>query len=265
MIKTNLTKALQLVMIISMEIEKYLRTFKSSSHPCKVEVDGVMGWVKFAAPARHSRGENLIAKVLRIPMLRFCGNPGGEKGLNQEITKYKNFKKAQEWVPDVLRESHDLMWLSDMGETLESIIDEMSAVQKKSAVQDVTRALARLHRKGLMHGAPMLRNIIVEKDKVGWIDLEETPELVMISNRAYARDLLLWIWSVSKCKALGDEYIQLIVRSYQEHGEKEVFIPIKRIIKLARKIDLVLGWVLGHLGRDLAVAIRVIRVMVKLV
>ena len=244
-----------------MTIEAYLRTFKTQAHPCKVTYANRVGWVKFMAPSRKPRGENLIANLFRLPMFRFCANPGGEKGLKLEVDKLRAFQNAGEWVPEIYTVTRDLVWLSDLGETVESTLYQLSLADKIIAVKTIAERLALLHAKGLVHGAPMLRNIILQSHKVGWIDLEETPALVMPSNDAYARDLLLLVWSIAKCDALGADFIAPAVKAYRNASTQEACIPLRRVINMGSKVTRLFGWFLPKLGRDVAVAVLVIRTL----
>ncbi|NCX94701.1 MAG: hypothetical protein EBX40_08495, partial [Gammaproteobacteria bacterium] len=206
------------------------------SAPIRVWEAGQWAWVKTAAKSKkHSYLQWGIAKLLKLPLLRPCQNEGDSKGLAAERAKLEHFLKAGFRVPRIVRAEPTSLYLEDLGPTVEDqLIQLKSESEKQALVKKLALSLADLHQHGLIHGAPMLRNIIVAQgaETCGWIDLEETPEAVMSFEEAAARDLLLMMWSVAKCWCLGSLFVADIFSTYLEQGGSlKVKEPINRVLK----------------------------------
>lgn len=96
-------------------------------------------------------------------------------------------------VPRVAASDAERMILSDCGETLNVLVSKGRVTP--DILVEAGRALARLHRLGLAHGRPAIRDLCWDGQRITFLDLEAGAKL-RANSRDKARDAILMLNSV---------------------------------------------------------------------
>ncbi|HLP09485.1 MAG TPA: lipopolysaccharide kinase InaA family protein [Opitutaceae bacterium] len=243
----------------------------SGSDLCRVE-RVARGWVKRADPA----GKNRWGALLRIatlllpwPMLRVTAGNGDAESVREEAERLQRWRAAGLPVPEVLEATDAYLVTADAGVPLRRWLrDQTDPVRRLEAVKKAARALGQLHRLGLCHGRPFLKDIVYDGESVSFIDLEEDPARVMLVLTAQVRDVMLFVMSytASLSEAHSLEDLRAIAAVYREEN------PSPRLQRSLRRNLRALWWAAlplrlcpwGWLGRDGRQAVLGLRVLRRL-
>lgn len=171
-------------------------------------LNGERIWIKQTCPPKariwHSL-QKILAAVLRQPVLRCTVSPGGPAALAQEAERLAIFKARRFYVPDVLARNRNMLILSDAGPQLRTWLDSREDdATRKEALSQAARALAAVHKAGMTHGRPYVRDMTWDGNRIGFLDLEEDPVRVMPLSCGQARDVWLFLGSVARFARLPD-------------------------------------------------------------
>ncbi len=154
-------------------------------------------------------------------------------------------------VPEVVAQGDDWLALSDLGDSLRVQMGRAtSPAELRGLVLSAAHALRHLHANGAWHGSPLVRNLAGELHRIGFIDFEEDPAARMSEEACMARDVLLFLFSLSsfekRAPGIMDEAACVLV----EGQSAEV---ISQLRAARRAVAPVLCWLrpFGRwLGRD---------------
>lgn len=123
-------------------------------------------------------------------------------------------------VPKLVYANPNFLVLEDAGRTINLWLEDpqLSHQQKMAILADSAIALAQLHKQGLTHGRPALRDIAWQNGKVKFIDLEATTKKTNLNYRI-RRDILVFIHSLYRSKYLSHQDIVQTVKHYQQASE----------------------------------------------
>jgi tRNA A-37 threonylcarbamoyl transferase component Bud32 len=228
-----------------------------------IEIDGAPAWLKDfdqPSPPKWAGLQRAAHAVARLDLLKPAPTLAGPAGAAAEAGAIRRCREAGARVPEILWIKGARLALSDIGETLRDM-------QRRGApaIADATMAaageLARLHRHGIVHGRPILRNMTWNGARVGFLDFEERPLEVMPIESAAARDVLLLLMSVGRRS--GQELVDRAWRTYAGAMRPDVARVLCRAASLGRPIAGPLGDLLRRTGnRDaagLVLALRALR------
>ncbi len=145
--------------------------------------------------------------------------PYPHKAFRQEIEALRYFVGKGAPVPEIVLSGEDFFVLRDGGRSIGSQLndDKVAQALKDQMLDDGARALAQLHRQGLVHGRPALRDMLWDNGRVSFIDFESG--LVKTNSaaalvRQKVRDNLIFIHSLGRTASLSDERILSVVKRY---------------------------------------------------
>lgn len=203
-------------MIDYLSIARDLTADKPPKRIIHSQVNGEDIWIKRSVPAQNRiwhQIQRLIAKLLPYPILRATVSEGGSIALKLEAERLNEFEQKGIHVPHVLAISEDILVLNDIGPQLYEYLRKTADLDKRRAVLvEAAIALSRLHRSGMVHGRPYLRDMTWDGTKIGFLDFEENPLTVMSKAAGQARDIWIFLSAVSRfSKRVGDKY------TYENH------------------------------------------------
>lgn len=222
-----------------------------SAHPqartISGEHEGRTLWIK--RPARPKARiwhhiQKLVAMVSDLPILRATVSDGGSHSLKMEAERLTQFKKSGFHVPDVLAVYDDIMVMTDAGAQLRAHLDQITDTETRTAnLKSAVNALADLHKAGLAHGRPYVRDMTWDGKKVGFLDLEENPVLVMPLATAQARDLWIFLSAASRyARRPGekmyyeDTLILQLFDEYKKSADPKVLAELKQFVLFMRPL-----------------------------
>lgn len=172
------------------------------------------------------------------------GDP--RRSFEAERRAYKAMQAQGLPFPRILEEGPDHFVIADAGPSLRQILDGDGAASAtfRRAVTDAATALARLHRRGVSHGRPALRDICLKDGRITFIDLERfgpkrnTPA-------GHAMDVLIFFYNLMG-EVNGLDATVLAARdAYREADGQGIWALAERKMRRLRP----LGLVLRPLGR----------------
>ncbi len=228
------------------------------------------GWVKRADPA----GKNRWGALLRVatllmpwPMLRATATNGDVASVREEADRLQRWRSAGLPVPEVIEATDAYLITAHAGTPLRRWLrEERDPARRLEAVKKAARALGQLHRLGLCHGRPFMKDIVYDGDAVSFIDLEEDPTRVMLVLTAQVRDVMLFVMSYTASLAHEHplEELRAIAAAYREEN------PSVRLQRSLQRNLRALWWAalplrlcpwswLGRDGRQAVLGLRVLR------
>ncbi|QDH70518.1 BUD32 family EKC/KEOPS complex subunit [Marilutibacter alkalisoli] len=159
-------------------------------------LDGQLAWIKhYGNGTRRLRLGALDWVVRRLGVLPLRPPPhhAGDAARRTEQRRLQELASSRVNVPRVLGEGNSFLVLSDMGDTLSSLLKKADVAEAERLLAAAVRAIAEVHRAGLYLGQPLARNITIDgQGRVGFLDFEEDPGEVMSIVQAQARDWLVF-------------------------------------------------------------------------
>lgn len=157
-------------------------------------------WVKRAAPppsvAVHAL-QSALAALLALPLLRPPRRREPARLLADEAAALRSFAAAGLPVPAVIAQWDGMLVLGDGGDKLEALLGTADGPRRILMVTAAARLLLRVHRAGLWHGGPQIRNFTWAEEAPGLLDLEDQSGLAHLPLAVrQARDVLLFLYSV---------------------------------------------------------------------
>ncbi|WP_373100267.1 MULTISPECIES: protein kinase family protein [Pasteurellaceae] len=153
--------------------------------------------------------------------------PYPRKAFRQEIAALRYFAEHRAPVPEMVLCGEDFFVLRDSGRSIGSALNDETVPQalKDQMLDDGARALAQLHRQGLVHGRPALRDMLWDNGRVSFIDFESgwvktDSDKVLIRRKV--RDNLIFIHSLGRTAGLSDERMLTLLERYFEDCEPQI-------------------------------------------
>ena len=150
-----------------------------------------------AAPSRwRQRSLNLVAALVRVPMLVAAPAPGGPAGQRIEVARLGALAAAGVAVPAVLHVADDYFVQQFVaGEQLTQLLRTPRALHWWQRGLDT---LLDVHRRGQYLSQAFSRNFIAAGESLVMIDFEDDPLQAMSLDEAQARDWLAYLHSTAK-------------------------------------------------------------------
>ena len=202
-------------------------------------VDGRRVWFKKGGTGKRTFWhalQGLIATAIKKPILSVTAIPDGVNAALQESKNLRKFSELGVRAPDLLAHNDQMLVVSHLGTTFSSLLDQTNDLQeRKKFLLIAVQGLSDMHKKGLVHGRPYLRDMILCDDgKTGFIDLEETPLAVMNLPQAQARDVWLFLCSAAKYARNPDNKYNFNTRlmnelfaQYSAHADNDTVQELK--------------------------------------
>lgn len=199
--------------------------------------------------------QNAVARLFRLPFMRPSPVETAEGMVGRDLRRIARFSQAGVPTASVIYSSGGAIVLSDIAPTVH---DQLRSLRNTDPSENdrllvfCCAELGRLHAAGLCHGRPFPRDMFIRDERLGFIDFEEEPEVVMPMETAQARDL--WLLFLQ----LSDKAVDRKATQDRAFGAWAAAAPKAAIAEL-RKITHSMGrflWLarlIGriHMGRDL--------------
>lgn len=219
--------------------------------------NGERFWVKTVARPRLRSSvlmQRVIATVFGLPMLQPARNRGGAQGLADEATALSELAAAGFPVPPVIACTPDWLVLGDAGEALESRLNSLRDRAPDDCWQLIAAAgqlLSRLHAAKLWHGGAQIRNFSWRNDAPGLLDFEDHQLPSMTLHECQARDLLLFVYSLTRYdRDAAHPRLPLLVSHLLGNAAPEVLACIRRLRRRMAWLLALARWLAPHAGRD---------------
>lgn len=216
------------------------------------EHDGRRVWVKksVSSKTRHWHVlQKAVTFCLPFPVLRTTVSKGGAESLRQEAGRLREFKAKGIHVPDVLALDNDILVMSHLGPQLKEFLEKETDPEiRLSMLKKAVKALADMHRSGLAHGRPYLRDMTWDGERIGFLDFEENPTAVMSLEAAQARDIWLFLSSCGSFACVrGDKYtydrnfIDALFNEYRQYARPETLKELQKFMALLKPFPVIIG------------------------
>ena len=172
-----------------------------------LSADGRRYWLKRTAPHRNRRQKGAPAQALaadRAGLARMA-----DLGLS---------------APNVLAEGPDYLLTDDPGLPLLTLLRDPGLTEddRLAALADGARALAALHRAGLAHGRPEIRNICWQEGQgAALVDFDRFDPAA--GRQAQARDALMFLQSVLRLRRQRDAFFDTGAAAYRAAAPQDLW------------------------------------------
>ncbi|MFN7710697.1 MAG: RIO1 family regulatory kinase/ATPase [Holosporales bacterium] len=226
------------------------------------DVDGETFWLK-----RHSWNKAswwaCVKRVLFAPLPRivkptlYCSR---HEAVVAEVARMQQLRQQNIVVPEVVHVADDYFVMRDLGKPLLKTVKRHKAVPERSRLLRLAaQELAHLHRQGAIHGRGSLRDMVIHKQRIGFIDFEEPlPERADLTL-FQARDLLLFLASVLPRFKKDPAAAVEVLRAYAEAAPPEVLERLDQLLFPWQAWIMRLDPILSPLGRDLREILNALR------
>ncbi|SEP80404.1 phosphotransferase [Basfia succiniciproducens] len=159
--------------------------------------------------------------------------PHPKQSFREELHILKNLYERGASVPQVVLSGEDFFVLKDVGPTLNHWIENaglnLTPAEKNQILVDAIKALTSLHKKGVTHGRPAIRDIAWRQGKVTFMDFESHSRSLNLQWHKI-RDVLVFIHSLCRSKHLSGEQIQYLINKYEEYCEPDLWQDILNLV-----------------------------------
>lgn len=205
-------------------------------------------WVKYGGKDYRNGFQRIID---RIGGFRHTLPPGRLR-LYREVTHIRLLSRMGLCVPRVVAVGRDYIALSDIGETIETLLRPLpDAASRAPYLQAAASSLGILHRKGGWHGNAKLRNFTWDGRQAGMIDFEESGSIWPLFYKQ-AKDVFMLIGSMHKFDPDG-ALITLMLDSYRQ---QRCLMPLYVSACALLPLYLLLWPLRKVLGRDVRETVR---------
>ena len=134
-------------------------------------------------------------------------------------------------VPPIVADAPDLFVVPDMGTPLSSLLPNAALPEAEKLVQQAALGLLTLHRSGLAHGRPSLRDLCWDGAQVTFLDLEAGARLDAGEWRQ-VRDVALLLHSVTRLAQDKHALVTAACAAYAEGARPSVLRKLRRLARL---------------------------------
>ncbi|MGF9565327.1 serine/threonine protein phosphatase [Neorhizobium sp. JUb45] len=199
--------------------------------------------------------QTALARLFRLPFMRPSPAETGEGMVARDLRRMTRFADSNIPTASILYASGSAIVMSDVAPTVQDRLWHLRT-GNPAAHDDLLvfccAELGRLHALGLCHGRPFPRDMFEKDRRIGYIDFEEEPEVVMPLATAQARDLWLFFLQLSD-RAIERSQVQ--DRAYSAWAATAPPAAIAELRAMTRFLArfLWLARLIGriHMGRDL--------------
>lgn len=214
-------------------------------------------WVKTVARPRLRSSvlmQKAIATAFGLPMLQPARNRGDAQGLADEATALRELTAAGFPVPPVIACTPDWLVLGDAGEALESKLNSLGDRAPDDCWRLIAAAgllLSRLHAAGQWHGGAQVRNFSWCNEQPGLLDFEDHQLPGMTLPERQARDLLLFIYSLTRYdRDAARPHLPALTADLLGRASPDVLACIRRLRRRMAWLLALARWLAPHAGRD---------------
>ena len=160
--------------------------------------------------------------------------PFSTQAFKQEIQRIKWLMLQKAPIPEVKIINNHCLVMEDAGRTVRSLLEsDLSEHQKLRILDDCVKALIRLHEQNIVHGRPLLKDILWQNGKVSFIDFEVASHS---PNKKWQkiRDSILFIYGV--CCETSPKQIQHTIETFSRYADSHIWQGLLYLIKKYRFI-----------------------------
>ncbi|QPB42541.1 BUD32 family EKC/KEOPS complex subunit [Rodentibacter haemolyticus] len=142
--------------------------------------------------------------------------PKPKKSFANELQVLLDLTKQNAPIPNVIYYGDNFFVMEDAGSSISQWVDDKTCDEDKklTILTDASLALIELHRKGLEHGRPAVRDIIWNEGKITFLDFESRSKN---QNKDWliTRDMLFFFNSLCREDSVSDMLIKETANYYQ--------------------------------------------------
>ncbi|MFD2095194.1 hypothetical protein ACFSJ3_04295 [Corallincola platygyrae] len=190
---------------------------------CQFEVDGRKFWLKHAGEEK-SRWIHHLLRWLSKPRLLSWANSHAwmapEQRLQQEVRQLLSLSMQNLPVIKITSFNATGFVTRDAGINAKQALQQSD--NKRALLRDIFKALAKLHRAGVVHGRPALRDIAVDNwGKVTFMDFEESPPRA--SPQLMARDAIILLNECYRIDDIRREHVHAAFSAWRKHTRRQAW------------------------------------------
>jgi tRNA A-37 threonylcarbamoyl transferase component Bud32 len=224
----------------------------------KLEHEGRLIWIKQYNESKV-RTWHRIQRALTslIPIGIFKTTVSDFNSLTGEAIRLRKFREKNIPVPEVIYARPGLCAVYDVGGGFRDHLRQTDNPNERlSLLKQATLTLSMLHKAGLCHGRPLLKDMTWHNGVIHFIDLEEDPLQVMSLPQAQARDLWLFLNGCVPFASDGEDDLIQLYAIYAKHASPETTRELTRMVRWLKPIRIMAQYVLmPFFGKDVRYAV----------
>lgn len=205
--------------------------------------------------------QHIVSKIAQLPLFYPTVSQGGAESLHFEAARLRLFQAQGIAVPAVFAVTDVLLITEDTGQQLHAFLgkpenrDSVEKYLKKAA-----DCLIAVHKSGLYHGRPSLKDMTLKDEILYFIDLEEDCLQQMTLEEAQARDI--WLFFNSAANHASEAFLALLFTQFQEHIPASVAKKLDKTVQIFKPLRKVASVLQGaRWGRDVRNALKANKIM----
>lgn len=218
-----------------------------------VSAQGEKFWIKRHDQNKKKIGHHILGFFtffIPLKILKPTVANQSADGLIPEAKRMEKFREQGFSVPEIIKSEKDVMVTRHLGEILPKLIEVQPYSEQKKLILQAADALLGVHRAGLCHGRPHIKDMVLtERGQIGFLDFEEDPVAVMGLARAQARDIFVFSMSISRFLNAHD--LRFVCHALLAKSPSEIKKELNRLISFLNPICRLLLF-LKIKGKDVA-------------
>jgi len=158
-----------------------------------------------------------------------------QKAFKREVVRLKELILQKAPIPRIYLINPQCIVMEDCGRTVRSWLEaDISEEKKYQILADAAKTLAKLHDKNIVHGRPLLKDILWQEGKVTFIDFEVTSHSKNLTYNK-VRDDLLFIYGICR-EQVSIKQTEKILETFSRYENNEILCKMLCLIEKYRFI-----------------------------
>lgn len=205
--------------------------------------------------------QHVVSKIVRLPLFYPTVSKGGADSLHFEASRLRLFQAQGIAVPAVYAVTDVLLITEDTGEQLHAFLgksENKNNVEKY--LKQVADCLIAVHKAGLYHGRPSLKDMTLQDGILYFIDLEEDCLQQMSLEEAQARDI--WLFFNSAANHASEAFLAVLFARFQENMSPALIEKLDKTVRIFKPLRQLASALQGaRWGRDVRNALKANKIM----
>lgn len=156
-----------------------------------------------------------------------------KKAFKREVVRLKELILQKAPIPRIYLINQHCIVMEDCGRTVRSWLEADISEQKKHQIlSDAAKTLAELHKKNIVHGRPLLKDILWKEGNVTFIDFEVVSHSKSLTYNKI-RDDLLFLYGICR-EQVPSQQQEKIIEIFSHYEDNRIWQKMLRFIRKYR-------------------------------
>jgi len=205
--------------------------------------------------------QHIVSKIAQLPLFYPTVSQGGAESLHFEAARLRLFEAQGIAVPAVYAVTDVFLITEDTGQQLHAFLGKPENKHSvETYLKQAADCLIALHKAGLYHGRPSLKDMTLQDEILYFIDLEEDCLQQMSLEEAQARDI--WLFFNSVANHASEAFLAVLFARFQENMSASAAEKLNKTVRIFKPLRQLASALQGaRWGRDVRNALKANKVM----